>query len=313
MARRAAPRRRNKRGQADTPFLKLPGELRNRIYELTLVKDTPIELFSDTIDISPSTRAQKDLVFVRKNLAAGLLRTCRQIYKETVRIFYGDNTFYFTGGHFEDASWMLYRFLLTISPTYDGPGSRQYLTRIGIKLPSRENPEFPIYTLNVLNACSKNSPKTHLVKVADTFWADHIEQCVSLVATDKALKEFHFVVPSGWIFRDDWVIREYREMIDLYLPFLIRTVLFVLRDAFLDLENPVEFVNGSGWELVLEEGSYINCKGDKNSEGLITWEKIRVDNRREFRLPTDEYGYLNGVSDLFDNQGELVRAWIGGW
>ncbi len=330
MGPRVPPRQRKRHAHVDSHFLKLPAEIRNHIYELALVKDAPIDLFPEVPDlnkpvkssslmlnqhtkvveeVSRNTRAQGDLEFVRKELAVGLLRTCRQIFLETVKIFYGDNTFYFTGGDSEHAWMMAYRFLLTIGPTYNGPGARQYVNRIGVHLPSEREPPL---ARNKLNLLSKNWPKMHMAKVTAAFYEGHMNPCISLLANDKTLKELHLVVPSGWTqgyhsFQDS-LIEDYKEAFDLLLPFLSRTILRVQKDAFLDLVNPVEAVNKLGWELLLEEGSYARIPA-KNSEGLVTCEKVCIDKHLEFTLPPDEYEYLDGVSDMFDNQSQLLRGW----
>jgi hypothetical protein len=58
-------------------LLKIPSELRNRIYELVLIQPDPIRL--------PLGQSEKD--------KRALLRTCHQIHDEAVGIYYGNNAF----------------------------------------------------------------------------------------------------------------------------------------------------------------------------------------------------------------------------
>jgi hypothetical protein len=80
----------------DNMLLKLPAELRNRIYELALLEDgdidthtwcTPVDIPTLAISLS-GLRPQKFY-----NSEPSLLLTCRQIRREGLPIFYGVNTF----------------------------------------------------------------------------------------------------------------------------------------------------------------------------------------------------------------------------
>ena len=67
-----------------SPLLKLPGELRNRIYRYAVVSETPVFIEADPFGchIMPGTPP--------------LMLTCRKLYYEIKRIYYEDNTFCFT-------------------------------------------------------------------------------------------------------------------------------------------------------------------------------------------------------------------------
>jgi len=69
------------------PFLKLPPELRNTIYEMALVEPEPIAL-SD----GPRGWVSKDEARVRLS-GARLLRTCREIRSEALSIYFCRNRF----------------------------------------------------------------------------------------------------------------------------------------------------------------------------------------------------------------------------
>ena len=67
----------------DCPFLALPGELRNRIYQYSIVRSKPFAV---------------KLQFSSRDTA--LLQVNRQIYREASTIFYSENTFKLSEGLF---------------------------------------------------------------------------------------------------------------------------------------------------------------------------------------------------------------------
>ncbi|KAK0831457.1 hypothetical protein LTR73_002839 [Friedmanniomyces endolithicus] len=68
----------------ESPFLRIPGELRNEIYRYALLED-------DTIKINKHTKPAQP----------GVLQTNRQLRKEAGDIYYHENTFLFGISHFE--------------------------------------------------------------------------------------------------------------------------------------------------------------------------------------------------------------------
>lgn len=68
--------------QAGSSLLSFPAELRYRIYALTLVGTTPIKVRTHTF-----------VPAYPKHVESGLLRTCQQIRKEGLRMYYQDNVF----------------------------------------------------------------------------------------------------------------------------------------------------------------------------------------------------------------------------
>ncbi|KAK4545846.1 hypothetical protein LTR36_002410 [Oleoguttula mirabilis] len=80
----------------DQKFLDLPGEIRNRIYELYLVVDPDIDLSPKT---SMKRRSDIDCAvgrYLKLKPILRLLRLSRQINSQASDIFYGDNEFRFT-------------------------------------------------------------------------------------------------------------------------------------------------------------------------------------------------------------------------
>ncbi|TLD25891.1 putative lysosomal cobalamin transporter [Venturia nashicola] len=71
------------------PFLKLPAELRNRIYHLALVPDDPIQL-TETVKKNRrhvATRTQRSVL--QQRISHNILRTCKQVYYEAAPVLYG--------------------------------------------------------------------------------------------------------------------------------------------------------------------------------------------------------------------------------
>jgi hypothetical protein len=71
-----------------SPFLNLPAEIRNTIYDLHFVHSGPIRLDHDT----PGRKYRASPSFP----GIGLLAACRQIHAEAVGLLYGHNTFVLT-------------------------------------------------------------------------------------------------------------------------------------------------------------------------------------------------------------------------
>lgn len=101
----------------NSPFLNLPTEIREQIYHEVLVRSIPIDLwplnYKQGPPDCPALRLQEDILFVRREMATGLLTTCKQIFHEASSIFWSKNTFRFSG----DIEWFgARRFLGQIGP-----------------------------------------------------------------------------------------------------------------------------------------------------------------------------------------------------
>lgn len=124
----------SQRPRQTSPFLKLPAEIRNQIYQVALISPGPIDLWpiakcwrpqlldppdnamqhryekslvareSQYQDLltphNPESivgfRLQTDLLHVRKELSTGLLGTCAQVYNEAADYFWRSNTWRFS-------------------------------------------------------------------------------------------------------------------------------------------------------------------------------------------------------------------------
>lgn len=122
--------------------MNLPNKIRNRIYHFALVRKKPIDLWLQThrgmtchtlplpspLDEMKYRRVgYQDLLYVREEMAVGLLRACYQILKEAAGIFWMENQFRFSGR----GGWQgLLRFFLTI-----GPLARSWIRKISVHAP----------------------------------------------------------------------------------------------------------------------------------------------------------------------------------
>lgn len=199
-------------------FLQLPAEIRNCIYQHALVRDDPLDLCPDDfiqdsehdlalaqrtkhwherlptftrkgrrIDNSAtrvSVRRQKDLHYLRTEMAPALLSTCAQIHREASHMFWGLNTFRFSC----DWNWqILLRFLSTIG------SARALLRRLDVCSPFYNHCWGPEHYIN--------HPKLRLEKLQlEPDFAHRLsnEQCYHqicyLLAQEKTLKELNLII-----------------------------------------------------------------------------------------------------------------------
>ena len=155
------------RSQLQSPLLRLPGEIRIKIYRYALIRDEPLDLWphkwtKPCEEEKPSVgglkvRHQESLEYVRKEMATGLLGTCCQIYNEAAALFWSDNLFNFSGR----SGWQGFlRFYLTI-----GPQARGRIQRVGVHAPIYMRWPVKDADNKDLNGRSKNFPHMHMVKV----------------------------------------------------------------------------------------------------------------------------------------------------
>jgi hypothetical protein len=205
-----------------SPFFDLPGEIRTLIYRAALFRQTPLDLYphqfikcpesveeldermSKPKNLGPrprdfrkviTVRDQYDLAYIRKEMATGLLGTCKQVRTESAMIFWSENTFRFSG----DFEWEgVRRFLNTI-----GPDARYRLRQLQLS---------PIWALEAGNhtmpghhyhRIAKNHPKMHMAKMrrVDRHTCTkhrNLESVLTMIKLEGFLKELDFIVPAGW-------------------------------------------------------------------------------------------------------------------
>lgn len=87
-------------------LLKLPAELRNRIFELALIEDKPIDM--GTWGKNPDRRDGAAVLCAYRMVVGAsepsLLRTCQNVRKEGLPIYYGQNVFHYSSA-FAPNSW----------------------------------------------------------------------------------------------------------------------------------------------------------------------------------------------------------------
>lgn len=223
MARHRAHYRKRGKVWQDSPFLDLPGEIRTMIYYAALWRPTSIDLWpADYIEepekdtaltvriakvkakAAPSTdryRNQKDLLYVRKEMATGLLATCSQVFNEAQHIFWRENTFRFSG----DREWFgARRFLGSIGPrALSQLRSLELFAPIGYGMAQGANATGLIYDRQ-----AKNHPKMHMVKARkdlnDIFWIDtggmkgNVDHVLTLLEGVRDSIELKLLLPISW-------------------------------------------------------------------------------------------------------------------
>ncbi|KAL8839512.1 MAG: hypothetical protein Q9170_001735 [Blastenia crenularia] len=280
------------------PFLKLPSELRNRIYSFALVKPTPIDLCpGDSVyDASnmkykiqniPSLghfnsptlheeleirqkylghlhtfRVQKDLLWVRKELSPKLLRTCRQIYGEASEIFWSANKWQFA----QDKQWhTLFRWLKTI-----GPRAIARIRSLEVFAPMASDP-MEGHGLAALDPePSKNHPKLRMAKIPHEGCCDCRAETFKSLMLEGTLR-FNFVVPAGFCIctldeygndmhgSDDSQVPRRKSLVPQ--GFLPKITITIEPYAFAQ-ELKVKDFTGRGWDLIAAPDSTSDYMAD---------------------------------------------------
>lgn len=279
----------------NSSFLNLPTEIRNRIYHFALVREKPIDLWPQThrgitchalplpspLNVGEMkyrrVRYQEDLLYVREEMAVGLLRTCYQIFKEAAGIFWMENHFRFSGR----GGWQgLLRFFLTI-----GPLARSWIRKISVHAPfylrwpertcntvhssfePSPSPSPSPFLIADLDGLSKNWPKMHMARIKSEEQPEsEARQLVcAMINQDRSLKDLFFIIPEG--FRNgDWTdfggyeVGLWGETTSLNkirkLDFLKITVIFE-EGSYLAVENGVDSITRQGWDLICMPGSLV--------------------------------------------------------
>lgn len=201
-------------------FLKLPGEIRTLIYRATLVKNTPIDLWphkfirenrahpellerlqkttkDDRLIAAILVRDQHDLNYVRKEMAIGLLSTCKQINREATLLFWRENAFHFSS----DFDWHgLRRFLIAI-----GPEARSRIRSIEVSPPGWASDE--TYQIIDGQQCmapsntvsARNHPKMHMPKALHVLdYEDNFRFVCEVLCSEQTLQRLKLVIMENW-------------------------------------------------------------------------------------------------------------------
>ena len=311
-----------------SPFLALPPEIRNLIYQVALIKPSPIDLCppqyastSDQVDTDPAMksrydkflikypqptvheptglrlrttkvafRLQRDLLYVRKQLATGLLGTCSQIYNEAAEYFWAGNHWRFT----DDNGWVVFwRFLMAI-----GPVARQWIRSIDVLAPfAWEHPyRFPMEH----EWCIKNHPKLRLTKLwlhrENHYDDDHFGPVFDMIAREKSLRNLNFIVSKKRTFN---LGSHDPELWEVPIGFLPKISVIVEAEGSLYTKTET---HQEGWDLIALQGSFIyDCVdgGDRAERQIMQDESTRWES---------DVDLLTGVRQLFDEDDISVNA-----
>ncbi|TLD35522.1 hypothetical protein E2P81_ATG01825 [Venturia nashicola] len=201
-------------------FLKLPAEIRTLIYRAALVKNTSIDLWphrfikenrahsdllerlrknvrDDSLIDGTLVRDQHDLNYVRKEMATGLLATCKQINREATMLFWRENAFRFSN----DFDWRgIRRFLIAI-----GPEARSRIRSLEVSPPGwTDDRTYQIiddqqYIASPKMAAAKNHPKMHMPKAHHVFgFQDNFRFVCEMLRSEQTLQRLNLVVLNGW-------------------------------------------------------------------------------------------------------------------
>ena len=328
MAGSPRPRRlRRPRSQLQSPLLRLPPELRLKIYRYALVRDESLDLWPhkwtnpDLKAKSATTllkiRHQESLKYVRKEMATGLLGTCRQVYNEAAMLFWADNHFRFPGR----SGWQgLLRFFLTI-----GPDARSRIQRVDVHAPIYMRWPVKDSDNKDLNGRSKNFPKLHMVKIPEEGHLDRqaIQRLCVMLAQDRTLKEMNFIIPEGFRNGDEDGFGGYQEDHDMEddspvrlqkiqsLDWIKMTVV-VEKGGYLAVSEGPEQIMAEGWDLKCLPGSFIWEKGAEDKGGNVDYEKHEVNETRTWRSPSRDLDYLVGIKELLQEKEEDSQHANGG-
>lgn len=319
-----------------SPFLDLPGEIRTLIYEAALIKPTPIDLWphkyveqpeSDPVLMArikkseeeynirncindwrvrqeprwkPKFRLQEDLQYARKEMATGLLATCKQISREATPIFWCQNTFRFSS----DADWLgVRRFLETI-----GPEAICRLRKLEIFVPILCNPLLlesgtpPTIDWETIRE-AKNVPKLHMAKaglgVKGQLDADqNMEIVTSLLAKAMATLELYLVLPRGFAlnFAQGELVPNiyFPEQLQTKRPFTKVTVVVEAGAVVYTRDSPESHheIASNGANFVLMPGSFWKDREEtSDEEGLVSELKV-------WKSVVEELELLDGIQEL---------------
>ncbi|KAI9795923.1 MAG: hypothetical protein M1835_004952 [Candelina submexicana] len=176
-------------GPPATSLIDLPGELLNLIYELALIQEQPIELWSEeAIDygkVHPKTILGDSFRITRRRLGVGLLRTCRKFRNEASSFFFGANKLYFSGSGGWDG---LFRFLIALDPR-----ARSFIKCLGVFIPLEPG----LYTAEQSTSLCRGEKWTpRSLKVLNNS-GKVVRECCALMAKGKTLQQLTLIIPRG--------------------------------------------------------------------------------------------------------------------
>lgn len=182
------------------PFLKLPAEIRNRIYRYSLTSRRPLEMWPMIpLDAAPFTTRDAILDDNVKNINTALLRVSRQVHTEATYVLYRYNRFRFS----DMGGWtILQSFLSRIG------NNCNFLTNISITWPDWNAHDFATFgnddKVKKLNqdlayTVQKRYKLTVGAPNGPSHESDQAQRiCCGIISKLPALKRFNIVVPHTY-------------------------------------------------------------------------------------------------------------------
>lgn len=262
-------------------------------------------------------RDQYDLTYIRKNLAAGIMRSCKLIHAESVPIFYGASEFQFRG----HGGWQgLLRLFLTI-----GSFARQQIKSVLVPIPTglewgsghpnhRSCPRrhLPLH----LDGRSKNDPKLRMVKIQPEGPEENsaVKQVVEVLVRDNVIKCLTLYLPKGCClgesdeaYRDGFKALKRTQGLLQNLKFCEIT-LTIGPCAYLGIEDAFQRIWSLEWNLSCDRVGFIRDPDDSSRARALV-------ERAAIWLCT-KYSYLEGIPTLFgaDNEDTYpAPSTLGSW
>ncbi|KAE9376320.1 hypothetical protein N431DRAFT_294106, partial [Stipitochalara longipes BDJ] len=300
-----------------SPFLDLPGEIREQIYYAALVRCTPIDLWPIKFTKDEATgcifRFQEDLEFVRKEMATGLIATCRQIYFEAGNMFWSKNTFRFSGNTY----WFgARRFLGTI-----GPRALAQLKTLELFAPlldfnSREHP-WPWKITHRRRGSYRHAAYYPAWAEYKTDLRNNVEHVHWLLESAKTSLDLKLVVPDGfgltlpavhywrppsWLHDLEFHLSE--EFLRTLLLFTQKFAVVLEAGAILESLEMVEQLTNNNIDVLCQVGSIFNYASSQ-AKSINKVSKL-------WRSPHAEFDYLVGIPELFKQQEGCEVPALGG-
>ena len=307
----------------NSPFLRLPHEIRSMIYKECLVAPRPMDLWPRAFACSPDQyialephlqhwyrpiptsntriydkcwwftetrtefRVQEDLAYIRKELCVGLLRTCVQVYHEAAGYFWRDNVWRFS----DDKNWEgVLRFLLTIGPSPRAWIRKLYILAPFVELQERHSDGWTFDKVRI-----KNEPKTQMAKV----WkgqGSRIATVLDILRQDQTLEEVSLIVPFGYQVAREVDVSDWPLDLDF-----VKTTVVVEDGGRVTNLNHLMSILKQGWSVIGEKGSRI-----KKSRKLGSFVKTDLMIKsRTWTADPDPLDYLTGIPRLFEGDAVI--------
>jgi hypothetical protein len=319
----------------ESPFLKLPGEIRTLIYRAALLSKVPLDLCPDKFVNDPCNdpslevrlskptylgprprnrgsntanyvfRDQEDLKYIRKEMAVTFLQTCRQVNREAAMIFWRENTFRFSA----DFTWViLRRFLVTI-----GPAARSRLRTVEVVLPGNGHGIVEKLNRNSLDLTTKSHPPLRMSKLPPferrygygCNYEDNVRFVCSTLAMEESLKEVRLVINEGFTLNE--LPGGYEELPSHYqLAFLqdmqdmhfLQVSLLLEKGAHMTATQNVHLLARYDVDVIAKAGSFVVPQSEHIQLSSATPEEIK---ELTIWRAKPEPDYITGMEQYFDD------------